>query len=108
MLDSMDREDRLRLMKFVCSFAWADLEIQKAERTFIKKTMKKLELDAEERAMVEEWMTVPPSADELDPAEIPPEHRQLFIDFAMATVAADGQVDEDEQFNLEIFQALLG
>ena len=29
---SLTREDRLRLMKFVCSFAWADLEIQDEER----------------------------------------------------------------------------
>ena len=105
MLDSMDREDRLRLMKFICSFAWADLEIQAEERAFIEKTIGKLELDSDERAQVDEWLKLPP---EVDPAEIPAAHRQLFIDFARATVAADGRIDEDERFNLEIFEMLLG
>ncbi|HCH64021.1 MAG TPA: TerB family tellurite resistance protein, partial [Deltaproteobacteria bacterium] len=27
MLDSLDKEARLQLVKFVCSFAWADLVI---------------------------------------------------------------------------------
>jgi len=105
MLDLMDREDRLRLMKFICSFAWADLQIQAEERTFIEKTIRKLELDSEERSQVDEWLELPP---EVDPAEIPAAHRQLFIDFARATIAADGHIDQDERFNLEIFEMLLG
>ena len=108
MLDSMDREDRLRLMKFICSFAWADLEIQTEEREFIEKTIRNLELDEEERGQVEEWLQLPPAVEELDPAEIPPAHRQLFLDFAKATVIADGRMDEEERFNLEIFEMLLG
>ena len=27
MMEQLDRNERMRLMKFVCSFAWADLEI---------------------------------------------------------------------------------
>ena len=108
MLDSMDREDRLRLMKFICSFAWADLEIQAEERAFIEKTIKKLELDENERAQVQEWLEVPPAIEDLDPEQIPSAHRQLFIDFAKATVAVDGRMDEDEVFNLELFEMLLG
>jgi len=27
-MDHLTRDDRLRLVKFVCSFAWADLEIR--------------------------------------------------------------------------------
>ena len=34
MLDALDREDRLQLMRFVCSFAWADLEVTAREREF--------------------------------------------------------------------------
>ena len=34
---TLPREDRLRLMKFVCSFAWADLEIHVKEREFVGK-----------------------------------------------------------------------
>ena len=34
-MQSLSREDRLSLMRFVCSFAWADFEVQDQERTFI-------------------------------------------------------------------------
>ena len=61
----LDREDRLRLMKFVCSFAWADLEVRDEERSFVHRMMKRLELDAEEQKLVEEWLEVPPRAEEL-------------------------------------------
>ena len=39
-LSNLDREERLRLMKFVCSFAWADLEVADQERSFVHKMMK--------------------------------------------------------------------
>src|SRR5688500_6073014 len=48
MLERLSRDDRLRLMKFVCSFAWADLRVQEEERSFVKKLVRKLKLDAEE------------------------------------------------------------
>ena len=35
MLKNLSREDRLQVMRFVCSFAWADLEVQKEEREYI-------------------------------------------------------------------------
>ena len=43
MLDALDREDRLQLMRFVCSFAWADLEVSDGEREFIVKLVDRLE-----------------------------------------------------------------
>lgn len=107
MPDRLNREDRLRLMKFVCSFAWADLEIQDAEREFVKKLVRSLELDEEEAALVEEWLEVPPPAEELDPAQIPRAHREMFLRAARATVASDGQIDENEAENLELLDALL-
>jgi hypothetical protein len=107
MLDRLDREDRLRLMKFVCSFAWADLEVQDAEKTFVRKMMKKLELTAEERALVEEWLVVPPRAEELDPTDIPRAHRQLVLDTARAMIVADGRIDQEEAENLVLLEQLL-
>ncbi|MFW5924536.1 MAG: TerB family tellurite resistance protein [Myxococcota bacterium] len=107
MPDRLDREDRLRLMKFVCSFAWADLEIQDAEREFVKKLVRSLELDEEETALVEQWLEVPPPAEELDPAQVPRGHREMFLRAARAMVASDGQIDENEAENLELLEALL-
>ena len=72
MLETLDREERLRLVKFVCSFAWADLEVQVEEREFVKRLVERLELDDAERGMVDEWLQVPPRPEEVDPADEDP------------------------------------
>lgn len=107
MLDALDREDRLQLMRFVCSFAWSDLEISEGERDFVVKLVDRLELDEDERALVAEWLEVPPRADDLDPTDIPREHRELFLDAARAMILSDGTIDESEAENLIIFDQLL-
>lgn len=70
-MKELDREDRLRLMKFVCSFAWADLEVKDAERKLVKKLVSRLGLDAAEVAQVDGWLEVPPRPEEVDPSDIP-------------------------------------
>jgi hypothetical protein len=107
MLDALNREDRLQLMRFVCSFAWADLEISDEEREFIVKMVVRLELDDEEQDQVAQWLEVPPRADDLDPADIPREHRQLFLDAAKAMIMSDGNVEDVEAENLIILDQLL-
>jgi uncharacterized membrane protein YebE (DUF533 family) len=107
MLDALNREDRLQLMRFVCSFAWADLEISDEEREFIVKMVVRLELDDEEQEQVAQWLEVPPRADDLDPADIPREHRQLFLDAAKAMIMSDGNVEDVEAENLIILDQLL-
>jgi tellurite resistance protein len=105
---SLDRDDRLRLMRFVCSFAWADLEIRDEEREFVAKLVKSLELDPGEEAQVARWLEVPPRAEELDPADIPRHHRELVLRAARAMVVSDGEVDEREAENLSLLESLLG
>jgi uncharacterized tellurite resistance protein B-like protein len=107
MLGNLDSEDRLRLMRFICSFAWADLEIQDEERSFVAKMSEKLGLTAEELDQVRGWLDVPPPAEELDPGQIPREHRQLFLDAARAMVVADGHIDPEEAENLALFEMLV-
>lgn len=107
MIQTLDREDRLRLMKFVCSFAWADLEIQDEERAFIGRLVTQLELDDAEKAKVDEWLKLPPTADELDPAEIPVAHRELFLETARAMIVSDGKIDADEAENFALFELLV-
>ena len=107
MLEELSREDRLQLMRFVCSFAWADLEIQPEEREFIVKMVARLELNEDETAQVAQWLQVPPRADDLDPEDIPREHRQLFLDAAKAMIMSDGSVEDVEAENLIILDALL-
>jgi uncharacterized membrane protein YebE (DUF533 family) len=107
MLDVLNREDRLQLMRFVCSFAWADLEVSDREREFIVKMVIRLGLNEEEQDQVAQWLEVPPRADDLDPADIPREHRKLFLDAARAMILSDGTIEEEEAENLIIFDQLL-
>jgi len=107
MLNKLSRPQRLQLMKFVCSFAWSDLEVQQEERSFVKKMMRKLELDDTERQQVEGWLEVPPPPEEVDPSSVPAEHRQLFLETMRAVIAADKVLDPDERENLDLFEQLL-
>ena len=107
-MQSLSRDDRLSLMRFVCSFAWADFEVQDQERSFIHKLVSCLELEPEEMRQVEEWIKVPPAPEEVDPTRIPKHHRKLFLDTVEAVVMADGVLDPDEAENLALFKELLG
>ena len=106
-LAELTQEDRLRLVKFVCSFAWADLQIADSERQFIHKLVRRLKLDPDERAQVEEWLDIPPRAEDLDPAEIPREHRAVFLSTAREMIEADGEISEEEVENFALFEQLL-
>jgi len=106
-LQKLDREDRQRLMRFVCSFAWADLEVKKSERTLVHKMAKKLALDAKERAMVEEWLEVPPRAEDVDPQSIPHNQRKMFLEAAREMISVDGEIDAEERESFTIFEQLL-
>lgn len=107
MLGKLDRQDRMRLMKFVCSFAWADLRIADGERSFVHKMMRKLKLDAQDAKQVEAWLELPPRADEVDPNEIPREHRKLFLDTAREVIGVDGEISEEERENFALLEQLL-
>ena len=107
MLSKLDRGERLRLMKFICSFAWADLEVQPEERIFIGHMIRRLELEPDEMAQVQSWLEVPPEPDEVDPADIPRSHRRLFFDTLHELVKADGTIDAEESTSLSLLAALL-
>lgn len=106
-MQRLNKQDRMRLMRFVCSFAWADFEIQKEERAFIGKLVRQLELDDDEKREVEGLLQRPPRPEDVDPARIPKRHREIFLDVARATIAADGMVAPEEVENLELLEALL-
>jgi uncharacterized tellurite resistance protein B-like protein len=105
--EELDEDDRLRLLRFVCSFAWADLQVADAERGFVHRLFEQLSLTADEQHAVEGWLRLPPPPEEVDPTDIPAEHRQLFLDYALRTVGADGHLSEQELETLSLFESLL-
>jgi len=107
MLKTLSREDRLQVMRFVCSFAWADLEIKPKERALVRKMIKELHLEPDEVKMVEEWLKVPPRVEEVDPAQIPRAHRQMVLDAARRMINADGDIDPEEAESLSLLETLL-
>jgi uncharacterized tellurite resistance protein B-like protein len=106
-IGDLDRESRLRLVRFVCSFAWADLEVQDAERKLVRKLLGELGLDEEEQESAERWLQVPPAPEDVDPMDIPLDHRQIFLNTVLQVVGADGVVDSKEMETLSIFEKLL-
>lgn len=106
-LAKLKKDDRLRLMRFVCSFAWADLEVKESEKKFVRKLVKNLKLTKDEAKQVEKWLKLPPKAEEVDPAEIPRAHRKLFLDATKAMIAADGEIAEEEAESFRLLQMLM-
>jgi uncharacterized tellurite resistance protein B-like protein len=107
MLDQLSRDHRLLLLKFVCAFAWTDLEVTDTEKAFVRRLVEKLGLDTDDRAEVEQWLHVAPAPSEVDPALVPAEHRRAFIESVRAVIYADGSVDDEERAQLERLKAAL-
>lgn len=106
-MKQLSKEDRLQLMKFVCSFAWADLRVQSSERHVVGKLVKKLKLGTDEKKQVDEWLKVPPPAEEVDPNNVPRAHRELFLETVRELIASDGDIDPAEAENYALFEQLM-
>lgn len=106
-LTDLDAGERELLLKFVCAFAWADLEIQDQERDFVAKLILQMGLGDAEKKKVEGWLKLPPKPDEVDPQRVPRAHRKLFIECAKEMISADGVIDEAEAENFELLEQLL-
>lgn len=105
-LSQLEHTERLRLMRFVCAFAWADLEIADQERSLVQKMIKRLGLGRDD-AQIKEWLELPPKPEELDPNEVPLEHRALFLQAVREVIGADGIATEEERENLSLLEQLL-
>jgi uncharacterized tellurite resistance protein B-like protein len=107
MLTELAKEDRLQLMKFVCSFVWADLEVRDEEVKFVRKMVRKLKLAGPEKAAVEGWLELPPKPEEVDPAQVPHAHRELFLEVIRDVIASDGEIATDEAEIYSVLEDLL-
>jgi hypothetical protein len=107
-LDALSTLDRQRLLRFVCSFAWADLRVGPEEKRYVAALIDRLALGESERLEVAHWLRVPPPPEAVDPIAIPREHRSIFLDAIRGVVEADGCVSPEEREHLALFSALLG
>lgn len=107
MLDDLTQDEKLRLLRFLCAFAWADLDIAEKERKLVNDLIARMGLTPRAAAEAASWLDHPPAEDDLDPYDIPDAHRQLFLEAALEMVGADGVVDAMELENYAIFEALM-
>lgn len=103
----LDSAAKLRLLEFVCSFAWTDLKVQQPERDLVMRAVGRLGLGDDDVKKVQGWLKAPPPADDVDPTSIPKEHRQAFFDAAVAVARADGRIVPAERDQLLLFRDLL-
>jgi uncharacterized tellurite resistance protein B-like protein len=101
MLDGVSASDRLLLLKFLCAFAWTDLEVTERERAFVRRILGQAHLGADDVSQVEAWLEVAPAPGSVDPRAVPRAHRKLFLDAVRAMVYADGRVDDEERASLD-------
>ena len=107
MLDQLSSHDRLQLVRFVCSLAWADLEVRDEERAYIYDLIRRLDLDETESQQVETWLNHPPSPDDLDPGEVSLQHREIFLQHMLEVAKADGELAVEEQEAYELLSQLI-
>ena len=106
-LQELTREERLLLLRFVCSFAWIDLEVKQEERDLVVRLIRRLELDDEVKQYVSKWLESPPPPDSGDPALVPRAHRMTFLRAVESTVSVDGEVTPEERDTLVVFAQLI-
>ena len=107
-LHGLDRNQRLTLMKFVCSFAWADLSLHPEERAFVERLVSRLGFDADEERQVKDWLLSPPPPESVDPTTIPREHKRVFLAAIDGVIAADGIIAPEERESVKVLKELLG
>ena len=106
-LKDLTRHERLLLMRFVCSFAWADLVIKQEERELVATLIRRLNLDGEEEKEVYGWLEEPPPMESVDPSLVPKAHRMKFLRAVESIVSVDGEVSPEERESLLLFAQLI-
>lgn len=107
MLENLTDDEKLRLLRFLCSFAWADLNVGDPERKLVVDLIRRFGLGDEDSVMAAGWLDHPPNEDDIDPTDIPRDHRQLVLDAVLEMVGVDGRVDSMEAESYAVLEALM-
>jgi hypothetical protein len=107
MFEGLSRDDRMLLLRFVCAFAWTDLEIHQGERQFVERLIARMGLSADDTAEALSYLHVAPSPEATNPKLVPKEHRRVFIESVRALIYADGDVDDEERERFEKLKSAL-
>ncbi len=105
MLDALNAEERLLLLRLLCSFAWVDGEVSDAERRFVRRLVSRFDLASDDVKEVESWLLIPP--DPIEPTSVPEAHRRAFIESARALIFMDGKLDPAEEEQFEKLRSIL-
>ena len=90
-------------MRFLCSFAWADDEVQSEERVVLDGILEHLGLTPANQIKVESWLDTPPDMAGFDFGGIPQATRELFLDLAFSVASAHGGLAVEEMRHLQMF-----
>jgi tellurite resistance protein len=85
-----------RIIRFAIACAWADLELDESELAVIFDLAEELRLDAIGRALLVEWIAMPPAPEDVDPTTLDPEEARLCLVIAKRVIEADGKKTEEE------------
>jgi uncharacterized tellurite resistance protein B-like protein len=93
----IDRKHRLRLMQFLCSFAWADGKVRKQEKILVRRFAEFLDFDDEAIRNIEAWLKQAPRLEEFDTSELSRADRVIFVEAIESVILADGKIAAEEQ-----------
>lgn len=106
-LKDLSSQERMLLMRFVCSFAWVDLKVTREERSLCRRLISRLDLAKEDRAQVKKWLKTPPAPDSVDPLDVPRRHRAQFLRAVESVVSVDLEVTDEEREAVILFAQLI-
>jgi uncharacterized tellurite resistance protein B-like protein len=107
MLDQLDKNVRLRLLRIVTAVAWVDGEVHEHERKFAERLIDRMKLSGGDREIALRYLEEPPRAHEIDPTKLDRDRRLEVLILAREMVNADGSVNDAEQDCIDALESLL-
>ena len=104
-LNELNAGARRSLMMLACHAAWSDLAVVQAERDVVTALAKRLQLDEAALADVNRWLAGPPP--EIDPYDLPREHKEVLCATLLEVVEADGVLAPEECETLRLVREFM-